>query len=155
MLVEIVLLRLELLHANVFWLLLSTIDGFGRLFQIVPKGILLTLPSPPRMMCAVTWLIHFNKLNGLNKMEMDIKKIFQTGRWSLWIVWLRNRLVKTIYFFLSPIYLILVNTIIQLHPYSYVLPQVSRHFRQDFNHDLASFLLQTVNFAQPNRESLT
>lgn len=155
MLVEIVLLRLELLHANVFWLLLSTIDGFGRLFQIVPTGILLTLPSPPRMMCAVTWLIHFNKLNGLNKMEMDIKKIFQTGRWSLWIVWLRNRLVKTIYFFLSPIYLILVNTIIQLHPYSYLLPQVSRHFRQDFNHDLASFLLQTVNFAQPNRESLT
>lgn len=155
MLVEIVLLRLELLHANVFWLLLSTIDGFGRLFQIVPKGILLTLPSPPRMMCAVTWLIHFNKLNGLNEMEMDIKKIFQTGRWSLWIVWLRNRLVKTIYFFLSPIYLILVNTIIQLHPYSYLLPQVSRHFRQDFNHDLASFLLQTVNFAQPNRESLT
>lgn len=44
-------------------------------------------------------------------------------------------LVKTIYPFLSPIYLILVKTIIQFHPYSYLLPQV------DFNHDLASFLL--------------
>lgn len=89
------------------------------------------------------------------KWKWTLRKCFQISRCSLWIFQLRNCLVKTIYPFLSPIYLILVNTIIQLHLYSYLLPQVSKHFRQDFHHDLASFPLQTVNFAQSDRESLT